>query len=260
MKCCFCLCTKNSGFALRKVLYNIRVISTLFEETRILAAYEVSSDDTLAILQEDPSIQILMPDSEPTPSRTTNIANARNRLLKHVPRDYEYFVMMDTNEYSCIGDVNLETLQEVFETKDYWDSISFNREAGYYDFWALSYEPYMYSYNHFVKWKDRLEQMRTHFNKILEATPNQHIQVYSAFNGFAIYKTSIFVDILYSSDIDLSLFPTKIRHYVIRSKKDDCEHRGFHLRAIKERNARIYIYNKSVFKKIHPPPNLRGPV
>ena len=98
-----------------------------------------------------------------------------------------------------------------------------------------------------------------HFNKILETTPNQHIQVYSAFNGFAIYKTHIFIDIIYTSDIDLSLFPGKIIHNKIRSKKDDCEHRGFHLRAIKEKNARICIYNKSVFKKINPPLNLRGP-
>ena len=40
--------------------------------------------------------------------------------------------------------------ENILKINDKWDCISFNREAGYYDMWALSFIPYVYSFNHFV--------------------------------------------------------------------------------------------------------------
>ena len=47
---------------------------------------------------------------------------------------------------------------------------------------------------------------------------------------------------------------------VIPHLNNDCEHRKFHLEAIKKNGAKIMISTKSLFAKFNnPPPNLRGP-
>lgn len=114
--------------------------------------------------------------------------------------------MMDSNEYSCIGDINLEVIMSVL-SRDDWDAISFDREAGYYDTWALSFEPYMYSFFHFTNWNKVVNMMRDEFRKLLadykNNKPDELIPVYSAFNGFSIYKTDKFVNCKYDSNINL---------------------------------------------------------
>ena len=83
-----------------------------------------------------------------------------------------------------------------------------------------------------------------------------------------MYKTNKFINCKYSSSIDLSLFPentiniqqTITNQKIIVSKINDCEHRHFHLEAIKKNNALIRISTKHLFSKVdNPRPNLRGP-
>jgi hypothetical protein len=279
--CCICLCVFNNEFGLPYVLKNIDKIiasSSLFQETKILVFYNESSDRSLQILNEysntNKNMEIIMNENQKTHSRTKNIAFARNSLIKRIRekyKNYEYFIMMDSNEYACIGDINTNIIKEVLERND-WDSISFDREAGYYDTWALSFDPYIYSFFHFSNWKKGVGMMREHFNKLLEDykknKPDELIPVYSAFNGFAIYRTEKFIDCTYNSEIDFTLFPIELimKQQTITDSKiisifdDDCEHRHFHLEAIQYYNAKIRISTKSVFSKLqNPPPNTRGP-
>ena len=87
------------------------------------------------------------------------------------------------------------------------------------------------------------------------------IPVHSAFNGFAIYKTSMFLNCSYSSMIHINLFPKHlIRCKIVNDFKNDCEHRKFHLEAIKKNGARIMVSPLSIFYKLPVPnPKLRGP-
>lgn len=114
--------------------------------------------------------------------------------------------------------------------------------------------------------------MRIAFNAVLNDyktnRPNELIPVYSAFNGFAIYKTRLFANCSYSSNIRVDLFPinsiqmqmTMTNSCVVNNVTNDCEHRAFHLEAIQKNGARIRITTKSLFAKFaNPPPNLRGP-
>ena len=152
----------------------------------------------------------------------------------------EYFMMMDSNEYSCIGDINPEVIKDVLSRND-WDGISFDREAGYYDYWALSFYPYIYSFFHFTNWNKVIDTMRDEFSKLLNDyksnKPDELIPVYSAFNGFSIYKTAKFLNCNYNTKINLALFPInsieKERAItgckIIRAMGGDCEHRHFHL-------------------------------
>jgi hypothetical protein len=207
-------------------------------------------------------------------SRTARIAVARNGIL-HVIRGLhnrgfrnKYFIMMDSNEYACVGQINIPTLRSALERSDEWDSVSFNRDAGYYDYWALSYDPYIYSIYHVVNKNETLHNIREDFEKKLKharsKTDNKKydfIPVYSSYNGFAIYKTVKFLNCSYSSNIDTTLFPKKLLpKQIINKFTNDCEHRKFHLEAIKKNKARIVVSPLSIFYKLPiRNPGLRGP-
>jgi hypothetical protein len=281
-KCTIGLCCYNNQQGLPDVINNIKQIIPLFINTKIIFFYDESIDNTLSILQEfkhnyPDNIDIIINSSTRSSSRTHNIAHARNNILNHIRskyNDYQYMIMMDANEYSCIGKINTNTIKYVFnhDNIDQWDSVSFDREAGYYDTWALSFDPFVYSFFHFYDSKNVVQKMRQEFNHILSTykshSPNKFIPVLSAFNGFAIYKLDKFLNCFYSNIIDTSLFPPESIHKqtkycntnILPILNDDCEHRHFHLEAIHKNNAKIRILPQSVFHKLtHPKPSLRGP-
>ena len=277
--CCVCLCVYNNERGLPAVLNNANKLSVLFKSLKILVFYDHSSDNSLQILNiynnNFNNMDIKINEKKVSGSSVVNIAYARNGLLQMIKdkySDYEYFIMMYSNEYSCVGSINIHVISEMLERND-WDSVSFDREAGYYDYWALSYDPFIYSFHHFNTYDfgslqkkmcdDFLKRLALYRNH--EAT--QLMPVYSAFNGCALYKTSKFLNCKYSSIIDLNLFDTTMLQKneelfgTTRSIKmdDDCEHRYFHLESIMKNNAKIRICTKSLFQKVkNPPANLRG--
>jgi len=286
MKCCFCMCVYNNEDGLPAVLQNIMKLRTLFSESRIVAAYSSSKDASLSILQAHGTEVIIVPPyrqktqftfsptmlAKPTiANRTARIADARNCLLQHIRKsysDYEFFVMIDANNYSCVGEVNLDSLSSVLQRDD-WDSVSFHRGGGYYDMWALSYAPYIYSFQHFTDIKLVIAEMRKHFHFLLmdyiTSRPTELIPVYSSFNGFAIYRTPKFLNCSYSDVIQTELIPDfqeQVRMFgpPIQKLTGDCEHRKFHLEAIRKNGARIRICTQPVFQKLeNPPEGLQGP-
>jgi hypothetical protein len=280
MKGVICLSVYNNEFGLPYCLNNITKLAPSFDTLNIVAFYDESQDRSLQILNDFKrdnriDLTIIVNNNAKFAERTANIAFSRNVLLNYVRTnftEYEYFIMMDTNEYSCIGDINLDVFKDAIDKCDLWDAISFDRDAGYYDTWALSFDPFIYSFFHFHNWKNVVENMRIAFNSLLNDYktnyPDKLIPVYSAFNGFAIYKTSKFVKCSYSSNIDLDVFPPNsinkqialMNIPVVNNLSNDCEHRKFHLEAIKKNGANIVISTKSLFSKFNnPPPNLRGP-
>jgi glycosyltransferase involved in cell wall biosynthesis len=296
--CTIGLCVYNNERGLPSVLSNIVAISqsNIFDKLTVVAFYDASADKSYSILESfknqhsnsgSTSIETVIISNKAKEfrmsfgnasrvldkSRTMRIAAARNEILNYMrfahkrgqsqSENNKYFIMMDSNEYACVGQINLDTLRDALQRSDEWDSISFNREAGYYDYWALSFAPHIYSFYHVQNKDDALNKMVTEFATKLNASRNsrEFIPVYSAFNGFAIYKASMFLNCSYSSFIHIHLFPkqllpTKIVNYF----KNDCEHRKFHLEAIKKNGARIMVSPLSIFYKIPVPnPSLRGP-
>jgi hypothetical protein len=286
---CICLCVYNNEKGLPYVLNNIKKLDNIFN-TKILVFYDHSNDKSLSILNDYNNnnnnmeiiinnnkksrtrMGLIMNNKKKSRARTENIAFARNKLLQLI-RDkynkYEYFIMMDSNEYACVGDIKIDIIKETLSMNN-WDCISFDREAGYYDTWALSFEPYIYSFFHFNNSGHVVSMMRNEFTILLNKykQSDELMPVYSAFNGFAIYKTNKFLNCNYSANIDLSLFPLEsikkeeklTGESIIFRKTNDCEHRHFHLEAIKKNSALIRISTKSVFSKFeNPRSGLRGP-
>ena len=296
--CVIGLCVYNNERGLPSILTNIVKMShsKLFDKLTVVAFYDTSTDKSYSILESFKNqhsnnsvststtlIETVIISNKTKEfrmrfgnasrvtdkSRTMRIAAARNEILNYMRFAHKrgqgnnYFIMMDSNEYACVGQINLDTLRYALQRSDEWDSISFDREAGYYDYWALSFDPHVYSFFHLQNKYGALNNMIASFTTKLNASRDSRdlIPVYSAFNGFAIYKTSMFLNCSYSSFIHIHLFPkqllpTKIVNYF----KNDCEHRKFHLEAIKKNGARIMVSPLSIFYKLPVPnPNLRGP-
>jgi hypothetical protein len=293
--CVIGLCVYNNERGLPSVLSNIVKLSEskLFHKITIIAFYDSSSDNSHSILESFKNqhsksgsglIETVIISNHKKEfrmsfgnasrvldkSRTTRIAAARNEILSYIRRSLQlrgiynkYLIMMDSNEYACVGQMNIDTLRSALERSDEWDGISFDREAGYYDYWALSFDPHIYSFYHVQNKNETLQSMVTSFATKLNAARDSQdlIPVYSAFNGFAIYKTSMFLNCSYSSMIHIHLFPKQlIPAKILNNFKNDCEHRKFHLEAIKKNGARIVVSPLSIFYKlpVHNP-KLRGP-
>lgn len=292
--CTIGLCVYNNERGLPSVLSNIVKISQskLFDKLTIVVYYDASTDKSYSILEsfktkysnsESSLIQTVILSNNKKEfrmsfgnasrvmdkSRTMRIANARNEILNYMrfmqkqSEGNKYFIMMDSNEYACVGNINIDTLRHALQRSDEWDSISFDREAGYYDYWALSFDPHIYSFYHVQNKNDTLNTMMIDFAKKINAARESRdfIPVYSAFNGFAIYKTNMFLNCSYNSMIHIHLFPKELLpSKILNYFKNDCEHRKFHLEAIKKNGARIMVSPLSIFYKLPiPNPSLRGP-
>jgi len=132
-----------------------------------------------------------------------------------------------------------------------WDALTFNKQP-YYDIWALSIYPYTFSCWHF----QNNTQWNKYINKIMTAVPkNSLIKCYSAFNGFAIYKTEKFLNCYYDGRLRIDYIPPKLLQANIRASgplklnnsQEDCEHRFFHYSAIFKNGARIRISPEILF-------------
>lgn len=289
--CVIGLCVYNNERGLPSVLSNIVAMSQskVFDKITVVVYYDTSADKSYSILDSfknqhsNSGLETVIISKKTNDfrmsfgnstrvldkSRTMRIAVARNEILNYMrfsdKRDQynKYFIMMDSNEYACVGKINIDTLRDALQRSDEWDSISFHREAGYYDYWALSFDPHIYSFYHVQNKNDTLNKMVTKFATKLNESRNSRtlIPVYSAFNGFAIYKTNMFLNCSYSSFIHIHLFPKQLLPAkIVNYFKNDCEHRKFHLEAIKKNGAKIMVSPLSIFYKLPiPNPSLRGP-
>jgi hypothetical protein len=274
--CYICGCTRNVGIYLNKVLQNIHQISTLFKKVTIIIYYDISDDDTLYILENTKlfDIKILTNKEEMSPCRTSRIAKGRNALLdemiiqeKSQKTKTKFFIMMDMDDV-CSKNIDLNILNEhLIMNPSSWDSVSFNL-PDYYDIWALSLEPYMtscWSWNCNTGDKRRLivNKMKEYVTQKLSLVkPNHLLQCSSAFNGFAIYRLEKFTNCSYDNSVANNMqFITEYEYLQnINALEndisndtwslvhtDDCEHRFFHMQAIKQNNAKIMISPKIIF-------------
>ena len=256
--CLICGCVKNCEQYLDNVFKNIKSIQALFEKTKILISFDISTDYTLKQLVKFKNIfdiDIIINKEPLSNIRTLNIERARNKLIHNIYKnysDYEYFIMLDMDDVSS-KPINIKVLEEALLKNNIWDGLFFNNE-NYYDFWALNFKDFQYSCWHSTNNIDLINIMNREFKK--ECSNNEFIECQSAFGGFGIYKVNKFKNCYYRSLIDLSLFNKQnlvniYNIYNIKYIKDeniyDCEHRYFHLSAIKNNNVKLYIYNKNLF-------------
>jgi hypothetical protein len=84
------------------------------------------------------------------------------------------------------------------------------------------------------------------------------LSVISAFNGFSIYRTKLFLDCFYDGSLRLDLIPKTVLDESIKycgepvgnPENVDCEHRSFHLQAKYKSGARIMVSKKRLFSYV----------
>lgn len=193
--------------------------------------------------------------------RTHRIAACRNQILdflRHTLYDNEFFVMMDFDDV-CTGPLNIQALKAALKHKQEWDSVSFNRDF-YYDIWALSIKPFIHSCWSWGRYADNLKaavKMRDTITETLsemERKGDLFYPCFSAFNGFAVYRTSIFLkkDLSYSGEPFILEKYMKDNESAVGMKfafnnPEDCEHRAFHINAMNNYGARIRICSMKLF-------------
>ena len=266
MKCCICGTVRNCGGYLDKIFSNMEKIGSLFEDYVIIIYYDKSDDNTLIKLKEyqlkNDKLKFYVNKNEMSPYRTHRIASGRNRCIQMIREyysDYPFFIMMDCDDV-CLPDVKLDILKKYLNRND-WDSLSFNK-SDYYDIWALSVRPYLFSYRHFKNQHKVCTTMKNYIQTLLSKVPkNGLLKCGSAFNGFAIYRTHKFLNCYYDGSARFDLIP---KNYLLRNMQmlnsklifsnnheeriiEDCEHRSFHLSAINNNNARIRISPEILF-------------
>ena len=169
---------------------------------------------------------------------------------------YKYFIMMDCDDV-CALPVNIDVLKNNMK-KHNWDGLSFNSSKPYYDVWSLSLKHLVYSCWHFSQpnavqiYKDTIQHLFS------ACPPGELISVYSAFNGFAIYRTCKFIDSCYDGHSRLDLIPPflmeenkrvcgEITPYYWGGPDQDSEHRSFHLHAKFQNDAVVAISPEVLF-------------
>jgi glycosyltransferase involved in cell wall biosynthesis len=271
-KVIICGCVRNCEKYIDRVFATITQIETLFSETRIIIAYDESTDKSLLKLSQHKRLRgnkmdVLINRNPLYPYRTQNIANARNSILQKMREvdgngQFPVFIMMDFDDV-CAAPLDLAVLKRALNRESEWDSISFNR-PGYYDIWAVSLKPFIYSSWGWTEPREVVKIMREYIvDKLAKLDPGQLLECSSAFNGFAIYKSSVFLKCGYDwrrpleymtlEDVEknreaLGSSSRSIRYPLDKSVEEpDCEHRSFHMSALHRFGARIRISPEILF-------------
>lgn len=266
-KCFIVGCARNCGQHIHSVFENIKRLSTLFQETKIIVAYDHSTDNTLEQLNAQqsafPNMEVIVNIMPLSPIRTERICNARNTLLETIKKQYQpgwdYFIMIDLDDV-CATPINLDNVRKYLKRND-WDCLTWNRPF-YYDIWALSYSPFVVSCWNWGNENSCLQvvdYMRMDLQERLQQiNPDELFLCNSAFNGLALYRFVKFHNCVYDwktmqfeslphHDLVVSI-QTFHTYPMYRPVYDDCEHREFHRQAIAKNNAKICISPLCIFE------------
>lgn len=268
-----CGVTRNCAPHLPQVLENIATIGALFSHFHIIIAVSDDSPADQATLRKHPlsasgHLTVITALRDPAKPRTVNIALARNATLVAMrelpcgrPADVAptHYIMMDCDDV-CAAPINIPTFIAAYNQRCKWDAITF-APTPYYDLWALSSPPFVFSYSNFAGGQ---RAYMAHITRLLGKTPKGEIvHVWSAFCGFGIYKWAM-SEGMYDGRWKMDYIPSPILSRNITAMGGpirraphpslpfgepdaDCEHRRFHLTAVFKRGARIGIFNEALF-------------
>ena len=254
MNIALCICVRNCEPFLQDIFSNIKLVKTLNVNVYSIFVYDNCSDNSQAILEEyqknndNVIVRNIINTSE---YRTERIAKARNECLSIVYNelnDISFHIMIDCDD-RCTPKWNIDVINNYLNNfdNDNWDCISFNRH-GYYDLWALLIDDFRH-HCHGYNGGNVPTLMQKYIKYRLDSCETNSIEVFSAFNGFCIYKTEKFNGLCYDglyrniktliSDEDRLISLEAVKKYGLNVTIDDtwiecCEHLFYHLSAFKK--------------------------
>ena len=209
-----CFCVRDCAPYLPSVFANIDDLRKSIPDVRLtcIFVYDNCTDGSEAMLMDyqgrHPDV-IVETIPNPSPLRTVRIAKARNACLDNLDRlgSVEYHAMIDCDDKGA-GLWDIEVIRKALSDSDDWDCLTFDRNV-YYDIWALLFDGFTQHSWGFQRAKHpgnmlvhRVDNrvntlMQTEIRRKLNESPTHTVEVVSAFNGFAIYKTPRFQGLRY---------------------------------------------------------------
>ena len=270
-----CLTVRDCARYLMKIFNNLDKLSKYFKNFHVVFVYDNCKDKTplyLKLYQERSKdkfkVYVIHNQNNRHPTRTVRIANSRNICLDVIYNDIknvDYHIMIDADDVN----VNPWDIRIILSSlkRDDWDSLSFNRRY-YYDIWALLYGPIQQHCWGFGEKSRKIIRFLEYDikNRLNKLKDNELFECYSAFNGFAIYRTEKFKGIHYEGTINkydmivnnqnkistLQYLKKKLNDRninILNEMKGSCEHLYYHLSAMRDNNVRIRITKWSLNKK-----------
>ena len=216
---------------LPKVMENIRMIGSFFEEYKCIFVESNSSDNTFELLEQ------LSPEGSIVKSmgqlkqerRTERIAICRNECMKIVREQgsYKYLLIIDMDNIGA-SLTNMKGVMSNFTIDMEWSVMTASNPNYYYDIWALRW-PGVIDYDCWEAIaKDgnvdlHCKSMQKHAAKPIDTPPTL---VNSAFHGAAFYK--------------LDDIKPCCSYIGVKDGRETCEHVSFH-ECIRSHGGKIYI-------------------
>ena len=198
-----CFSVRDCGGYLPSLFANIEDLRKGLPDTRVtcIFIYDNCSDNSEQLIREyardrpDVVVETLV---NLSPLRTVRIANARNRYLEILETldGVDYHIVVDCDDV-CASRWDIGVIRESLESSEGWDSLSFNR-PDYYDIWALLFDGFIHHCHGFASRTCPSEPtgvvqlMQSYLQHKLAQSSEPTVAVWSAFCGFAIYKTPRF--------------------------------------------------------------------
>ncbi len=246
------------------VFDNINRLARMFDDYRVVVVSDPSDDDTLERLREQVlnhggKMVLVEGERDRLDWRAHRIAEVRNDILKVVEQqfaDFDWLFMVDL-DVVCHRPILLDTIASHLHRDD-WDALTFNRHW-YYDMWALSFEPHLYPALDLKlgdKGKRRLanEARENLLAQIDALEPGALLPVYSAFNGFGIYRVAKVLGCRYHGYPTQFFPPQKYEQYcrdmAVELDPDSgemCEHLAFHWDMVNKHAAKIRLSPERAF-------------
>ena len=284
-----CLCVRNCEKYLKDIFRNLDLLGNTLEclNFYIIFVYDNCIDNSAILINEykkNSKFKVIVINNENNNSefRPVRIANSRNiclYIIENKIKNIDFHIFIDADDVNIsIWDVDIikgyiDNADNINDTNNDtnnnynndWDILSFNR-YNYYDIWALLYEDFKHQC-----WGFNTEIVITHMqtdieNKLKNMDDNKLFECYSAFNGFAIYRTKKLNKIFYDGTYDsyknlfneeekiktINKFKTKsslLNNLYIIHREDCCEHLYYNIMATRNNNARVKISKKILQKK-----------
>ena len=251
MNIALCFCVRDCEPYLKDIFKNIDLLKRTKATFYTIFIHDNCTDNSPLILEEykKNNKNVIVRTIENTSnSRTERIAKARNTCLQIVYnelKDISFHIMIDSDN-ACSAQWNVDIINKYLNNSDDWDSISFNRDH-FYDIWALMFDDFKHHCWGFNHSTSVIQIMQKNIIEKLGKC-KESIDVISAFNGFAIYKTSkykgLYYDGLYKnlkqiiSDDDRKNTIESLKKFNIHTQINDsiesCEHLFYHVSAHKK--------------------------
>lgn len=243
-----------SDTSLKGVRENILRVSSYFESYSIILYADLNAKSRYSDAFKDMSVEfILEPDNSNDFVRTTRLGIGRTKVLNHVQKlassvrgeHRAFLIVMDFDEVNE-KPFNITNFEYVINRLNEWDAVSFNRKD-YYDIWALRYRQFNLNVWQFEEpdyGQLKIgEYMKTDITERLKQNDPFFLPVYSAFNGFAMYKLRYTKHCKYGTGFDSTIPYCQNKVDCSEGRAQDCEHVDFHRCMISKHNAKVMIFN-----------------